>query len=131
MDCSLPDSSVHVIFQARVLEWVAISFSRVQSINCYVNNGCDTCSLVNNLPEYIRISKVVLVAKNLPANAGDIRASGSMPGSGKFPGGGHGNLLQYSCLENPHGQRSLAGYSSRGHKELDTTEVTKDIHRVY
>jgi len=114
LDCSLLDSSVHVIFQARVLEWVATSFSRVRSINCYVNNGCDTCSLVNNLPEYIR--KVVLVAKNLPTNAGDIRASGSMPGSGKSPGGGHDNLLQYSCLKNPHGQRSLVSYSPRGHK---------------
>ena len=38
------------------------------------------------------------------------------------PGGGHGNPLQYSCLENPHGQSSLEGYSPRGHKELDTTE---------
>ena len=37
-------------------------------------------------------------------------------------GGGHGNPLQYFCLENPHGQRSLAGYSPWGHKELDTTE---------
>ena len=36
--------------------------------------------------------------------------------------GGHGNPLQYSCLENPHGQRSLAGYSPWRHKELDTTE---------
>ena len=34
-----------------------------------------------------------------------------IPGSGRFPGGGHGNPLQYPCLENPHGQRSLAGYS--------------------
>ena len=37
-------------------------------------------------------------------------------------GDGDGNPLQYSCLENPHGQRSLAGYSSRGHKESDMTE---------
>ena len=36
--------------------------------------------------------------------------------------GGHGNSLQYSCLENPHAQRSLAAYSPWGHKELDTTE---------
>ena len=41
---------------------------------------------------------------------------------GISPGGGHGNSLQYSCLENPHGQRSLVGYSPRGHKELDMTE---------
>ena len=38
------------------------------------------------------------------------------------PGGGHGNPLQYSCLENPHGQRSLVGYSPWGYKELDTTK---------
>ena len=35
---------------------------------------------------------------------------GSIPGLGRSPGGGHGNPLQYSCLENPHGQRSLVGY---------------------
>ena len=49
-----------------------------------------------------------LVVKNPPANAGDL---GSIPGSGRSPGEGNGNLLQYSCLENPHGQRGLAGYS--------------------
>ena len=45
-------------------------------------------------------SPVLLVVKNPPANAGDIRDGGSMPGSGKSPGGGHGNPFQYSCLEN-------------------------------
>ena len=40
------------------------------------------------------------MAKNLPANTGDIRDVGSIPGSGRFPGGGHGNPPQYSCLEN-------------------------------
>ena len=44
---------------------------------------------------------MALVVKNLPANAGDIRDLGSIPGSGRSPGGGHGNPLQYSCLENP------------------------------
>ena len=52
-------------------------------------------------------------------NAGD---PGLILGSGQSPGGGHGNPLQYACLENPHGQRSLAGYSPWGRKELDTTE---------
>ena len=47
---------------------------------------------------------------------------GSIPGLGKSPGGGNGNLLQYSCLEHFHGQRSLASYSPWGRKELDTTE---------
>ena len=45
-------------------------------------------------------SQVELVVKNLPANAGDIRDLGSSPGSGRSPGGGHGNPLQYSFLEN-------------------------------
>ena len=40
------------------------------------------------------------MVKNLPANAGDIRDTDSIPGSGRSPGGGHGNPLQYSCLEN-------------------------------
>ena len=47
---------------------------------------------------------------------------GSTPGLGRSSGGGHDNPLQYSCLENPHGQRNLVGYSSWGHKESDTTE---------
>ena len=46
----------------------------------------------------------------------------SLQGLGRSPGGGHGNLLQYSCLKNSHGQRSLAGYSPLGHKESDMTE---------
>ena len=46
-------------------------------------------------------SQVLLVIKNLPANAGDLRDKGSLSGSGRSPGGGHGNPLQYSCLENP------------------------------
>ena len=43
---------------------------------------------------------MVLVVKNLPANAEDIRDTGSIPGLERSPGGGHGNPLQYSCLEN-------------------------------
>ena len=46
-------------------------------------------------------SQVALVVKNLSANAGDAKDSGSIPGSGRSPGEGHGNPLQYSCLENP------------------------------
>ena len=62
------------------------------------------------------------VVKKPPANAGDIRDMGLIPGLGRSPGGGHGNTLQYFCPENPHGQRSLAGYSSWGQKELYMTE---------
>ena len=52
-------------------------------------------------------------------NAGDL---GSIPGSGRSPGEGNGNPLQYSCLEKSHGRRSLVGYSPRGCKESDTPE---------
>ena len=47
------------------------------------------------------VSQVVLMVKNPPANAGDLRDMGSIPGSGRSPGGGHGNPLKYSSLENP------------------------------
>ena len=65
------------------------------------------------------------VAENVPANAGDVRDACSIPGWGR---GGHGNPLQYFCLENPRGQRSLAGDSPWGHKESTTTEETWHAH---
>ena len=65
------------------------------------------------------------MVKNLPANAGDIRDTGTIPGSGRSPRGGNGNPLQYSCLENCiNRERSLAGYSPCGCKESDTKEAT-------
>ena len=67
--------------------------------------------------------QVAIVVKNLSANAGDVRDMGSIPGSGRSHGGGHGNTFQYSCLEKFHGQRSLAGYSPWGHEESDMTEA--------
>ena len=51
--------------------------------------------------EPIRASQMVIVAKNPPANTGNIREAGSIPGLGRCPGGGHGSPLQCSCLENP------------------------------
>ena len=53
-----------------------------------------------------------------------------IPELGRCPGGGHGKTLQYSCLENPHGQRSLAGSSPRGHKESDLTDQLDAQHTV-
>ena len=49
----------------------------------------------------LRASQVVLVVKNPPANAKDVRDAGSIPGSGRFPGEGNGDPLRYSCLGNP------------------------------
>ena len=57
--------------------------------------------------------------KESACNAEDL---GSIPWWERSPGGGHGNPLQYSCLENPHGQRSLVGYSQRSCKKLDMTK---------
>ena len=84
MDCSLPGSTVHGIFQARVLEWAAIAFSDI-CVQVHVNWA----------------SQVALVVKYTADNAGGVRDAGSIPGLGRSPGGGHDNLLQYSCLENP------------------------------
>ena len=60
------------------------------------------------------------VGKKAAFSAGDIGNTGSIPGLGWCSGGAHGNPFRYSWLENSHGQRSLVGYSSWGHKELDT-----------
>ena len=65
--------------------------------------------------------------KNSPANAADVGDAGSVPGSGRSPGGGHGNPLQYSCLENPHGQRSLEGHSPWGHKRVEHNLAIKQL----
>ena len=64
---------------------------------------------------------------NLPANAGDL---GLIPGLGRSPGEGHGNPLQSSCLENPHGQMGLVGHSLQSHKELYTTEQLSTAQSV-
>ena len=71
---------------------------------------------------YLRASQVALVVKNQTANAGNIRDTGSIPGSGRSPGG-----AQQPTVFLPgesYGQRSLAGYSPKGCKESDTTEAT-------
>ena len=59
---------------------------------------------------------MTLVVENPPANAGDVRDVGSIPGSGRSPGEGNGNLLQYSCLEDPLDREALVGYSPWGRK---------------
>ena len=68
-----------------------------------------------------------VVVKNPPANAGDIRDVGSIPGSGRSPGEGNGNHSSILAWKS-HGQRSLAGYSPKGHKESDTTQQLNNYH---
>ena len=69
------------------------------------------------------------VVKNPPANAGDIRDAGSIPGSGRSPGGGYGNPPQYSCLGNPMDRGAWWATVRGGHRESDTTEATQHSHR--
>ena len=126
MDCSLPGSPVHGISQARILEWVAISFFRgssrptdqthISCVSCiegrffylWVTGEAQhlCCIIIFKISLYLpycsfEASQVVLVVKNLPANAGDVRNVGSLPGLGRSSGGRHDSPLQYSCLENP------------------------------
>ena len=63
------------------------------------------------------------MVKNPPANARDVRDAGSIPGLGRSPGGGHGNPLQHSCLENPM-DRGVLRATVHGVAESDTTEAT-------
>ena len=65
---------------------------------------------------------MVLVVKSPPAKAGDIGDAGLIPGSGRSPGEGRGNPLQYSCLLNPI-DRGACWATVHGLAELDTTEV--------
>ena len=60
-----------------------------------------SCNSIYCAVYFIRASQMVLVVKNTPTNAGDIRVAGSIPGSGRSPGEGNGYPLQYSCPENP------------------------------
>ena len=125
MDCSLPGSSVHGIFQASILEWVAIFFSRgssqprdwtqVSRIACrrFTIWATWKCGVYWKAPYVTKASQVALVVKNPPANAGD---PSLILGRGNSPGEENGNPLQYACLEKSHEWRSLAGYSPWGHR---------------
>ena len=72
---------------------------------------------------------MALVVKNPPANAGDVRDAGWIPGLGRSPGEGHGNPLHCSYLENTmNGQRSLAGYSAKSQIGLKQLSMHTNFH---
>ena len=101
-------SSVHGILQAIIVEWVAISFSRGSSQTrnwtwvSYIAGRffTDWASREGQILIYSSLySQVALLVKKMPANAEDSIDASLIPGSGRSPGGGHGNLLQYFCLK--------------------------------
>ena len=114
MDCSPLGSSVHGISQARILDWVAISSSR-GSLQ----------------PRGQPISPALSEVKASAWNAGN---QGSIPGSGRSPGGGKGNPLQYSCPENSKDRgtwratvHGLTGYSPWGCKDVKLLPLPKIV----
>ena len=70
---------------------------------------------------FLQASHETLLVKNPPTSAGNLRDTGSVSGSGRCPGGGHGDPLQYSCLENPM-DRGVWQVMVHGVMESDTTE---------
>ena len=70
-----------------------------ESVHSYTHSSCSAFWIITSY-WMSAASQVVLGVNNPPANAGDIRDADLIPGSGRSPGGGHGNPLQYSCLEN-------------------------------
>ena len=76
------------------------------------------------IPNYSWAFQVVIVVKNLAANAGDIRDVNSISGLGRAPGGGHDNPLQYSCLENPMDRGDWWATIHRVARESDMIEMT-------
>ena len=105
MDSSPLGSSVHGILQVRTPEWVAIS----------AIYGC-------------RASQTVLVVKNRPAGAGDVRDAGSVPESGRPPGEGHSSPLQCSCRENPMVRLQSIRPQRVGHNGRDFTHTPTHTH---
>ena len=80
-------------------------------------------TLLEGINQYCKLSQVVLAVKNPPANAGDSRDMGSIPGSGRSSGEGNSNPLQYSCLGNPMDRGAWQATTHRV-AESDTMEAT-------
>ena len=77
--------------------------------------------------KYVWVSWVALVVKTLPTSEGDIRDVGSIPGSGRSPGGEHGSLLQYTCLENP---MDRGAWQAMVHRVTQSQTHWRDLARV-
>ena len=97
----------------------ACAFYSLGNVSCS-SPSTFTFTLLAHTPVW-GASQVALVVKNPPVNAGDIRDAGSIPGSGRSPGWGHDNPLQYSCLKNP---------MDRGSRQTSVQRVTQSWTRL-
>ena len=105
---------LNLLLTSKAVYFKFFKFLRKRDCKCYIKGPYGT-------------SQVALVIKNPPANAGDIRDMGSIPGMGRSLGGGHGSPVHLPGEW--HGQRSLVGYSPQGHKEVDMIEATLHTHK--
>ena len=99
------------------------SYPEVQKWTWALHEALEIVNKILCVCTWWRASQVALVVKNLPANVADVRDLGSIPGLGRSSGEGHGNPLQYSCLENPM-ERGTEWTAVHGVAESDTTEAT-------
>ena len=111
MDCSSPGSSVHG-----------------DSLGKNTGVGYHTQYVLNLKVLSTGASQVAQVVKNLPAHAGAAGETGLIPGSGRSPGGGNGNSLQYSCLENPMDRGAWWATVHGVATESGTAEATGQAH---
>ena len=119
---TFPPSSVNPFLTSQNFKTLPVlpGLILTKHISHYIINVCfphkRLCSWGEGLALVSLLYKVALVIKNPPANEGDTRDMGSIPGSERAPGGGHGNLLQYSCLEKSMDRGAWQAYSLWGPK---------------
>ena len=116
-----PWATVHRVAESDITEgtnsFTLRNSPRIKRDN--TDKGVDSSRSITILNIYVLHSTSGSAGKESTCNVGDLD---SIPRLGRYPGGGHDNTLQYSCLENPHGQRNLVGYSPWGHKDSDMTD---------
>ena len=104
-----------------IQNWFSLGLTDLISLQSKGLSSFLWCQIIITITDYIGLPSW-LSSKESACNAEATGDVGLIPGLGRSLGGEHGNLLQYSCLENPHRQRSLAGCGPRDHKESGTTK---------